>query len=444
MVRGKVIDESGKPIVGGRLASLRPPRNRPRPERESENRLPRAALFRGSVAWLAKAEPRETGLTLWAYAAGHRLGTGKVVLPGGAVGCVIQLGPKTDTSFVVLDPKRQAVFRGVCRALLHRTWQAIQFPPDELLARIGDHTDAEGRAKLPAVPPDLLYQVRVTAQGFGIQFQRTIEAPGTTDPSAAGGQDRRPGRRRTSRKIARWNPADLHQQRVFERVQTTPSRPKATLMSESWMKQGRFVVPAIAVGNVRIDAVVDEKQPLRPKLPASLRVQADRETTSLEIPMVPTVVSARLCACQGYRATRSRRRIISYLLWGRMPGSRPVSDAQGNYAARVLPGSIRVQVISMPKWILWLHGNGSPFPSYQVPENVKEFDLPPIEVVPTKSISGRVVDEHDQPVGNLLISWLRAIGIMGEASPIRTANSRASLAESMGEFWFGEVSKLVI
>jgi len=54
-------------------------------------------------------------------------------------------------------------------------------------------------------------------------------------------------------------------------------------------EHGRFVVPAIAVGNVRIDAFVNEKQPLRPRLPASLSVQADR-ITSLEVPMVPTVV----------------------------------------------------------------------------------------------------------------------------------------------------------
>ena len=55
-------------------------------------------------------------------------------------------------------------------------------------------------------------------------------------------------------------------------------------------KQGRFGVPAIAVGEAWIEHYnVDEKQPLLLKLPESVSVQADR-TTSLEIPLVPSVI----------------------------------------------------------------------------------------------------------------------------------------------------------
>ena len=58
----------------------------------------------------------------------------------------------------------------------------------------------------------------------------------------------------------------------------------------------------------------------------------------------------------------------------------------------------------MPRKYVWLHGSQWPSPEYQVPKDAKEFDLPPVEVEPTKSISGRVVDQQGQPLGNVSIS----------------------------------------
>jgi hypothetical protein len=167
-------------------------------------------------------------------------------------------------------------------------------------------------------------------------------------------------------------------------------------------EQGRFVVPAIAVGDAWIEAIVDEKQPLRPKLPASLRVQAG-QTTSLEIPMVPTVVVRGSVRVKDTGKPVPGVLIHIYYGVGRQ-GADPVSDAQGNYTARVLPGRIRLQVIYMPPKYVWVHGDAFPFPEYEVRADVKQFDLPPIEVRPTKSIPGRVVDQQGQPVGNIWIS----------------------------------------
>lgn len=59
-----------------------------------------------------------------------------------------------------------------------------------------------------------------------------------------------------------------------------------------------------------------------------------------------------------------------------------VSDAQGNYTARVLPGRIGLQVIFMPEaYVLLSEGPARVRNdrSLEVPEDAKEFDLPSIE-----------------------------------------------------------------
>ena len=173
-------------------------------------------------------------------------------------------------------------------------------------------------------------------------------------------------------------------------------------------EQGRFTVPAIAVGDAGIWAVVDEKQPLRLKLPESVRVQADR-TTSFEIPLVPSVIVRGTVRVKDTGKPVPGAEIDIRFGVNRQR-STPVSDAQGNYIARVLPGRISLQVIDMPApYVLLSEGaaRATNDRSFEVPKDVKEFDLPPIEAGLaglTKSIPGRVVDQQDRPVGNIQIS----------------------------------------
>ena len=39
-----------------------------------------------------------------------------------------------------------------------------------------------------------------------------------------------------------------------------------------------------------------------------------------------------------------------------------------------------------------------------VPKGVKEFDLPPVELAPTKNIEGHLVDASDRPVAHVRVS----------------------------------------
>jgi len=55
-------------------------------------------------------------------------------------------------------------------------------------------------------------------------------------------------------------------------------------------------------------------------------------------------------------------------------------------------------MISMPEEYVQL---GRPWDRpVEVPEDAKEFDLPPVEVVSATSIAGRLLDERGQPISN--------------------------------------------
>jgi hypothetical protein len=405
VVKGRVIDESGKPVDGadlwlqlfvyGRRMDFQHARA------DSQGRF----FLEVPADWLAELQPSKpwNQLTLWAYAAGHQLGTAMAMLPSGASDLAIRLRPASDTSFVVLDPEGRPYPGALVEPYSIRTWTMYQAPPDELLARVGVRTDAEGRAKLPAVPPDLLSRVRVSTKDYGIQMQHTTESP-----TIVGAAIRlRPVGKIEGRVIA--NPPEIARgARLGFTSKDNTARPRS---SKEWPteglafvtcdEEGRFAVPAIAAGDVTIGVHVDEKQPLRPRLPASLNVQAGR-TTTLEIPMLPTVAVRGSVRVQG--TGKPVPGVLVDVAYGvGRQGASVVSDAQGNYTARALPGRIRLQVISMPNEYARAPEDASD-PSCEIPASATKFDLPPIEVLPAKSIAGHVVDQQNRPVENIRIS----------------------------------------
>jgi len=402
-VSGKVTDESGRAVDGAEVW-LRLREHVQYAKADSQGQF----SLEVPSAWLAQLP-----LTLWAYAAGHQLGRGNVELSGSASNLTIRLAPATDTSFVVSDPEGRPCAGALVEPYYIRNGRGNNEPlPDELLARVGARTDTEGRVKLPAAPPDLLYQIRVHAKGFGTQLQ-----PATPASAIVGSAIRlRPVGKIEGHVVG--GPPQLV--RSVELVFTSGEydKPRPFPLKE-WPiegyaevkpdEQGRFTVPAIAVGDAWIQAYyLDEKQPLRLKLPESVAVQAGR-TTSLEIPLVPSVIVRGSVRVKDTGKPVSGAQIHIRYGVGRQ-GAMAVSDAQGNYTARVLPGRIGLQVIFMPEPYALLSEGAARVTddrSFEVPKDAKEFDLPPIEAGlagPTKSIPGRVVDQQGQPVGNIHIS----------------------------------------
>jgi hypothetical protein len=265
------------------------------------------------------------------------------------------------------------------------------------MVRIAAHTDAEGRVKLPAASQDTLFEVRITTKDFGIQVQRVEKSK----PPAIVGRTihLRPVGKIEGRVIADPPETARDVRFVFTTEDYSGNSPlwrtegNADVKSD---KDGRFVVPVLAEGALRIDVLVNENQPLRPKLPEFVRLHA-AITTSLEIPMVPTVSVRGSVRAKDTGKPIPGGAVYIYYGVGRQ-NAEAVTDAQGNYTARVLPGRIGLQMISMPEEYVQ---PGEPWNRpIGVPEGAKEFDLPPVELVPATRIEGRLVDEHDRPVSN--------------------------------------------
>ncbi|MGO9108872.1 MAG: carboxypeptidase regulatory-like domain-containing protein, partial [Thermoguttaceae bacterium] len=396
-VSGKVIDENGKPLPGAEIWLPLFLRGLGRPQTlhtksDEQGRF----VLEIDAAWLAKMQPWERAMTLWAYASGRQLGTGKVVLPSGASDVVIRLGPAADTSFVVLNPEGRPCAGALVELYYVRTALGFQFLPEELMARIAARTDSEGRVKLPAASQDILFEVRITAKDLGIQVQRVEKSK---PPAIVGRTIRlRPVGKIEGRVIADPPETARDVRFVFttEDLGNNPPWPTEGNADVKSDKDGRFVVPALAAGVLMIEVLVNENQPLRPKLPEFVRFRA-AETISLEIPMVPTVPVRGSVRAKDTGKPIPGGLVHIYYGVGRQ-GADAVPDAQGNYTARVLPGRIGLQMLSTPREYVQLGEVGNR--PIEVPQDAKVFDLPPVELVPAKIVEGRLVDEHDRPVSD--------------------------------------------
>jgi hypothetical protein len=160
----------------------------------------------------------------------------------------------------------------------------------------------------------------------------------------------------------------------------------------------------MAAGRVDIDISMDENQPLRAKLLDTIEVEAGK-TTEIHIPTVSTVVVRGSIRTNDTGQPISGAMIHIYYGVGRQ-GARVVSDAEGKYTARVLPGRVGLQVIFMPNKYAYVQTGEPWLRPYQVAEDAKDFDLPLLEVVPAKTIAGRVIDQQDKPVANSQVSIL--------------------------------------
>ena len=161
-------------------------------------------------------------------------------------------------------------------------------------------------------------------------------------------------------------------------------------------KEGRFVVPIIAEGRLSmIEVILDDKLPVRPELPRFVDLSAGT-TTVLELPM------RRLVDIRGSILAQDTGQplpgIEIHVYYGEFrQGTDVVSDAKGQFSARVLPGEVSFQPLTLAKTkYLQL---GSP-KSHHVPEDADGFELPAIEVVPSVPVDGRLVDQDDVPVAD--------------------------------------------
>jgi len=392
--QGKVIDQAGKPVAGAEVwlsVYCELPGKGCRLQHVKSDSRGRFTL-EVPAAWVAAMVPNSP-TSLWAYAAGHQLGITRghrLSFARGASDLEIRLKPAADTSFVVLDPAGLPL----AGALVQPYYVTYEPTPEEVLRHVEARTDSEGRAKLPAVGRDSLLEIRVTAKGLGIQVQHDV---GPKRPLSAGEPIRlRPAGRIEGQVIADKPEWARGVRLVFKTISGPWSTEGFALVESD--EQGRFAVPAIAVSQAgRIDALVDEKLPVRPRPPQYIQVEAGR-TTEVQFPMIPLVpVRGSIRVKDTGEPIPGAKIAIQFDVAPQ--GAECVSDAQGRFTAQVLPGLVRLETYDTP-------GNYVQFGEVtcEVPDRVKDFELPPLELVPTKSVAGRVLDEQDRPVAAVRVN----------------------------------------
>ncbi len=172
---------------------------------------------------------------------------------------------------------------------------------------------------------------------------------------------------------------------------------------------GHFKIESIAAGKVTIKPFLPVNQPLRAELPRNIQVVADK-ITSLAINVVKGVhLRGRIVASDTGNGLAGVRFQILYGTSAQEPQNMHnsidvVTDDQGHYQVWVPFGRVLLRIgwrdrqySQVEYWSPRASGLGIAF---EVPES-EEFELEPITFVPTKQLSGQLVDQNGSP----LVNW---------------------------------------
>jgi beta-lactamase regulating signal transducer with metallopeptidase domain len=333
--------------------------------------------------------------TLWAHAKGHSPATTslwRVLFKQSDEPIEIQLGADPTTSFVVSDPDG----RPATGVTVSPFWLLIEtrnhaHPPDPLRERLTAVTDKNGRVTLPLARQGLS-SVELSSAEWGQQV-RNLDASEQQGAS----RDIPVRLRHVGRIEARVTGEKAEWARGIKFYLQT-ARLGGRGITEGHLSietdgDGRFVVPKMPPGRLKVYGSVDQRLPVRLSLPRDADVKAGA-TTTLDMRLVPAVkVRGRL------QAAGTRKGIDGAVVSVQYGGqSEPVVTAgEGRYEARVLPGEVRHQVIFIPdKHLL----ERTEIPPVTVPADVDIFDLPPIELVPVLLYDGQLVDKDGKPVAD--------------------------------------------
>ncbi|MFI5459602.1 MAG: hypothetical protein ACHRXM_29610 [Isosphaerales bacterium] len=306
------------------------------------------------------------------------------------------------TEITVLDPAQSPLAHA--RIIPSR---ASDIPvPDPLGVALAATTDPKGRAFVSGLVPD---EIRVEAPGFGAQ---TMTIPGSRIPDSRiqGETDRTitvtlaPVGRVEGRLVAPRNePIKGAMLRATTQVGGYAGSGQGGSAEVSCDAQGRFDIPAIAVGPLTLMLVFDRENgtPLRGEPPQKLLVSAGR-ATQVTIPLRPTI------KVRGqYREQGTKRPIggVKILLNGRFGGDRhAITGADGTWS-----GWISRDVYQPFAWPLripapYYRSGDMAFGSQRMPAaGSNELVLPPVEVPRGVEVTGSVVNERGEPVAGAQI-----------------------------------------
>lgn len=391
VVRGRVLDEDGMPVAGARL--WLPLRYRPHQVAQAKTDKTGRFELKFPADWLS---PRLTGSswTIWAYAAGHGIATispFKTIRENTGDDVEIKLRPEGNVRFKVLTPAGEPVAGALLEPRHYKTQVAFDLVPEEMLSSVSVRTEDDGIALLPALDAAPLHSIRVSNEKFG---QQAIRVDRDVEQALRDIRLRETGRieGRLSGERPEWVRGVRLSFSVDNRDQWNDPQGEARVITD---EDGRFVVPVIGTGGpVHMYVEFDPSWPVRPRLNDTIFLQAG-ETLKIEIPFVPAPkICGRLQAKKSGKPIANAEISLGYGVFRQFDNV--VTDADGRFEGRALPGRVTAHIIVLPDGYAQV---GAPWAEpYQVPEDVEEFELPTIEVVETHKLSGRLIGKNDQPL----------------------------------------------
>ncbi len=401
-VEGHVVDQDGAAVAGADVwlpIHFNDPKRTAHAQTDSEGRFE----LQVPESWIDPIKSKNLW-DAWAHAKDHSIGatSAQQALFSKMSGHTLRitLGKKTDTSFVVLAPDEKPLPGATVRPVHFRTPTGFSIVPEVLASRISAKTDMAGRAKLPAMPREGFYRVEVKSDQFGTQHLRL-------DYKATAAAERRINLRPVGRIEGRIVGEDPKWRRGVRIHFETERRIRAQDLTQGTSmvvsdEEGKFVIPAIAQGKVRIMEGLEASLPVRMRLPESVELGTG-ETKQIRLQLVPGVpVSGQVRVAGTGRPVVGAR--VSLRYGQSLQGDDAVTDKNGRFQARVLPGQVYQHVIAIPPEADAVQ-SGAPWNErFEVLAGDEEFKLPTIELVPVVYIPGSLIDQEGAPVVGARVS----------------------------------------
>lgn len=193
--------------------------------------------------------------------------------------------------------------------------------------------------------------------------------------------------------------------------------------------QGRFNVPATVAGRLSIHCSLAEDAPVLPELPKNLTLPAN-ETLSVTIHLRSPVIVRGVVRTED---TGEPVAGVEINVQDEYRSSFPhvISDSDGRYEARILPGEVFTQVISMPKGPPYFRqADGTWNRTTKIAADASMVELPPILLTPLVPLAGKVIDQDDKPVPFVEVNCL----LERQGNKQRKSLGRGVQTNEQGEF----------
>jgi hypothetical protein len=396
-IAGRVVDSDGKPVAGARVWWV----VQREPGFMAAGRADGDGQFRMTTPadWMPREEIRRADV-VWAMGPQDEIAVALakcgLVNEGKSREWILRLISAKDVTIAVVDANGRPVAGATVEPVNFRGGQGFDLIPDPISIALRANTDATGQTRLHIGSPYFL-NVRVTSDPFGIQVvQLTPRGFASTRTVRLGDVGRIEGR------VTAKDPSDVRRVRIGFRSVLAFTEGVAAAISD---ERGNFVVPKIAACPIVINTRSrDGSSAVAPRLPKNFSLGAG-ETAHLEISLEPLVTVRGSVQTEDTHAPVAGAN-VTVAFGNGMQGAQAVTDLDGRFEVRVLPGLVNSPaIISLPEAIERDYEQaGEPWDNkITVPPGDKPFEMSSVVLLRRITMLGKVIDQDGRPLAKATV-----------------------------------------